>query len=65
MFNLILMYIVHLICFVFYFCYSSALATGSFDVVERIKSFHALRITWSGLVVDVKTELYILANTNE
>jgi hypothetical protein len=43
--------------------YRKALATGVFEVAEEIKAYHSIRPTWTGFVLDLKTELYILVNT--
>jgi hypothetical protein len=43
--------------------YRKALATGVFEVAEEIKAYHSIRPTWTGFVLDMKTELYILVNT--
>mmetsp|Transcript_51944 Transcript_51944/g.90661 ORF Transcript_51944/g.90661 Transcript_51944/m.90661 type:complete len:197 (-) Transcript_51944:27-617(-) len=42
---------------------SVPLATRHFDVAEEIKAFESIRLTWSGFVIKLKTELYILVNT--
>lgn len=38
------------------------LSSGQFEVAEEISSYHSIRPTWSGFVVNLKTELYILVN---
>lgn len=43
--------------------YSVPLASKHFDVVEEIKAFDSIRLTSSGFVLSLKTELYILVNT--
>lgn len=48
-----------------YVSFSVALATKKFDVAEKIKSFDSLQLTWTGFVVNLKTELYILVNVEE
>ena len=42
---------------------SVPLTTKHFDVAEEIKAFESIRLTWSGFVIKLKTELYILVNT--
>ena len=46
-----------------FFLFSVPLATKHFDVAEEIKAFESIRLTWSGFVIKLKTELYILVNT--
>ena len=46
------------------YCFCSIpLASKHFDVVEEIKGFDSIRLTASGFVLSLKTELYILVNT--
>ena len=37
--------------------------SGIFVIAEEIKGFHNIRLTKHGIIVELKTTLYILVNT--